>query len=105
MEKKRDNTQQLVLQSVNTKCLRLYSLYLSKIFSFNNFDYNVIFLPKRRKLITFLKSPHVNKKAQEHFQLTKSKIVFKIKSNFHIGVSLLLNKPSTIKIKLILKGR
>jgi len=35
-----------------------------------------IFLPKKEKLFVILKSPHVNKKAKEHFKLFKHSRLF-----------------------------
>jgi len=39
-------------------------------------------LPKKTKKFTLLKSPHVNKKAKEHFQIVTNKRMFFLISNF-----------------------
>lgn len=90
----------LRLESTNKKCLTLYIKYLINIFFFNKIQFKHFFLKKSKK-ITFLKSPHVFKKAKEHFELIKHIAVFYFKSNNNITKLLLINKPSTIKIKLI----
>lgn len=96
---------QLILYSINKKCIKLYTLYLIKVFNLKRLVFSVNFLPKKRKIITFLKSPHVNKKAQEHFCLIRYKILFNITKSTFLNEEFLLNKPNSIKVKLILKGR
>jgi small subunit ribosomal protein S10 len=57
-------------------------------------------IPPRKKLITLLKSPHVNKKAREQFHFTSYKIVLYIKVPLTTKLLklLLLNKPKFIKV-------
>ena len=90
----------LRLESTNKKCLSLYIKYLINIFFFNKIKFKLFFLKKKKK-ITFLKSPHVFKKAKEHFEFIKHIAVFYFNSNNNITKILLKNKPSTIKVKFV----
>lgn len=60
----------------------------------------VIYLPKKKKKITLLKSPHVHKKAQEHFiSITYSVLIFcKNKITYKY---LFLNLPSMLLLKIM----
>ena len=90
----------LRLESTNKKCLTLYVKYLVNIFYFNKIKFKLFFL-KKKKTLTFLKSPHVFKKAKEHFEITKHIANLSFHSSNNITKFLLINKPSTIKIKLV----
>jgi len=46
------------------------------------FEIISVALPKKTKRFTLLKSPHVNKKAKEHFQILTNKRVFFLVSHF-----------------------
>jgi ribosomal protein S10 len=52
----------LVLKSVNLKTLILYKNFLIKLFDKLNIKKKFLFLPKKKKIITLIKSPHVKKK-------------------------------------------
>jgi len=64
----------------------------------------MIRLPLKKKKITLLKSPHVYKKAKEHFEICCFKTTFLIKmSDIQIPCVkyLVFNKPKTLNLKLI----
>lgn len=90
----------LKLESINKKCLYLYTYFILKIFSIKNYKYKINFLPIKKKKITFLKSPHVFKRSKEHFELKKYKINININTSFDTIKNVLINKPNTIKTKL-----
>lgn len=95
----------LKLKSVNKESLILYKTFLINILEKQNIKFNLIFLPKKKKKITLLKSPHVYKKAREQFEIIKYSLLLNIKSyiNSKLFNILITNKPSTIILKIIKK--
>jgi ribosomal protein S10 len=93
------------LESADSKILSLYTKFLLKILVLANVDTQIIYLPQKIKRLTFLKSPHVFKKAKEHFQLTKSSVVLLCSVNIESLKPFLLNRPNTVKIKIFYEKR
>ena len=92
----------LKLKSLNKEILITYQTYILKVLEKINTKYSIINLPTKIKKITVLKSPHVYKKAREQFQISIFKTTLNISTiNSYFIKHLLLNKPSTIKIKII----
>ena len=92
----------LKLKSLDKQSLTKYYLFIKKITSILKINFiKVINLPTKQKRIALLKSPHVNKKAQQHFDLTifKKFIYFKDLNKKHLTL-LLLNKPKHIKLEI-----
>jgi ribosomal protein S10 len=93
---------ELKIKSVD-KNIKYYCHFISKLLKNLNIEYNLINLPKKVKRITLLKSPHVNKKAMEHFEIRIYKVLIKISNpniNLRILKLLVLNKPKFIKLSL-----
>ena len=93
---------ELKIKSVD-KNIKYYCYFISKLLKNLNIKYNLINLPKKIKRITLLKSPHVNKKAMEHFEIRIYKVLIKISNpniNLKILKLLVLNKPKFIKLSL-----
>jgi ribosomal protein S10 len=90
--------------AINYKLLKIYSKFLINLLNKLNIEYNFFNLPIKKKLLTFLKSPHIYKKAVEHFEIKKFSLLFVLKNlkNFSIFSSLFLNKPHGIKFKVLL---
>lgn len=86
------------LITTNLEILKYYINFLQKGGVLN--IEKVIYLPKKKKRITLLKSPHVHKKAQEHFiSITYSALILcKNKTAYKY---LFLNVPSMLLIKII----
>jgi small subunit ribosomal protein S10 len=61
----------------------------------------VIFLPKKIKTFTLLKSPHVNSKAKEHFKIEKYQRLIYLKTSLVVLKSLLERLPNDILLKII----
>lgn len=91
------------LKALDKRSLTIYKNFIELIFKKLNVNFSIIYLPKKIKRITLLKSPHVYKKSKEQFQITVFKLFIKIKSkiNFDVLKYVLLNKSSLIKIKLL----
>jgi ribosomal protein S10 len=80
-----------------------YILFLTKILTILKLKFSIIFLPKKNSRFALLKSPHVNKKAQEHFETNKFKTLVRIFNKHHnqnFLSLLLLNKPKFIKVQV-----
>lgn len=43
-----------------------------------NKTHNSVMLPKKKKRFTLIRSPHVNKKSKEHFQLVKCRRLYTV---------------------------
>ena len=91
----------LIIKSTN-KGINIYSTFLISIFKKLKIQYKYIQTPILKKRITILKSPHVNKKAREQFELNIFKKILIIQSKIELKVLkfIILNKPKFIKLKL-----
>ena len=81
----------------------LYTNYIKKILEKAKIQYKFFNLPIKNKKITLLKSPHVNKKAREQFEIKKYKSLIQIKEakmDENLFKLILLNKPKYIKLNL-----
>lgn len=79
----------------------LYQKFLKNIFKTFQFNYLVIQIPSIRKIKTFLKSPHVNKKAKENFNLVIHKFKLRLSINYTVIKLLRYNVPKNIHLKII----
>ena len=91
-----------VLKSYSQETLSLYINYLNIISSKLNLTFSTFNLPKKRKVITLLKSPHVNKKAKEQFEIKyfKTLIFFDKGINIKIIKNILANRPKSVHLKI-----
>ena len=82
---------------------KLSILYLIKVIylSFSNMDFSLINLPRKKRRITLLKAPHVNKKAKEHYELIcySRLLVLSNISNKQL-IIFLKQIPNNIRVKL-----
>lgn len=95
----------ITIHSINKKILELYCLFLKKIFKTLEIKINFINIPSRTQKISLLKSPHVYKKAFEHFNLKKYKKICFIKNcknlqQKSIIFALMQNKVKNLKTKI-----
>jgi small subunit ribosomal protein S10 len=90
------------IKSLDQASILLYKKFITKIILKLNFPFTTSNMPNKKKRVTLLKSPHVNKKAREQFQVTTYKTCFEIESAVHIRILkyIILNKPKTVKISL-----
>lgn len=94
-----------------SSCPKSLSRYISLIEkTFQEFEivYSRVNLPKRKQRVTLLKSPHVNKKAKEQFEIRIYKVVFFIRRqqfNSSIITQGLLNRPLNVDMSVkVLEG-
>lgn len=97
---------QLNIQTLNINSFNVYKHFLEKSFKLLNFKYTFFILPKEKKRITLLRSPHVNKTSREQFEIHYYKGIFQIDTfnNNMILNWLLCNKPSTVQTKIKFKS-
>lgn len=88
------------LKSIDIKILLFYKVFIIDILNTLNISYKTVNIPKKVKKMTLLKSPHVCKRAKEHFQLVTHKTLIIINSflSTQILTSLLYNKPKGLKL-------
>ena len=73
----------LTIKSTNNG-VNVYITFLLSILKKLNIKYKYIQLPLSRKRLTLIKSPHVNKKAREQFELQIFKKTIIIYSNINL---------------------
>lgn len=90
------------IKSLDQESILLYKNFISETMSKLNLPFTISNMPNKKKRITLLKSPHVNKKAREQFQITSYKTSFEIKSVINIKILkyMILNKPKMVKVSL-----
>ena len=95
---------QLKIKSLNNQILKIYKKLLEKKLLKVKINYTVFCLPKKKKRITLLKSPHVNKSAREQFEIKQYSCLFGFKclslKDIKLVENLLINKPNTVSLKL-----
>jgi ribosomal protein S10 len=87
--------------STSSKILNLYKKFLKNLFLILKKKIKIISQPTLRKIKTFLKSPHVNKRAKENFELKFFK--FKLHTNLTISQVKIFryNVPKNIHLKIL----
>lgn len=96
----------LKIKSLDRVSLDMYLFYLKSQLQRFKASSSLLNLPSRRKLITLLKSPHVNKTALEQFSLeTHSAIVVinSLEAKLFLKF-ILLNKPKHLNIVIETSG-
>lgn len=90
---------QIKLKSLNKESITFYKFFIKKVFNSLNVNFKCVDLPNKKKRITLLKSPHVNKSAREQFQITMYKSLIKIEDRIALNQLklIILNKPKTVK--------
>ncbi len=107
VNKKIETQFKIQLKSIDKKSLYFFLHLLKKVFEKTNISYSNVNLPIKKKILTLLKSPHVNKAAREQFELRvyKSILIIKSKVSYEFVKVLFKNKPQTINIMIKQLGR
>jgi ribosomal protein S10 len=58
----------------------------------------IVVLPRKRKKFVFIRSPHVNKKSKEHFQILKHKRLYFVTISSDALKIFLLKAPNDVNI-------
>lgn len=93
----------LTLSSTQKQLLFLYKIFVTKLLNKLNIKYTIKYKPLRNKRLTVLKSPHIHKKAQEHFEINYYTLFIKFHTNLNILNYFYLNKPAGLYIKIKIK--
>ena len=72
----KDKNLKITIKTFNLNVLNLYLFFLKKVFHRLGTEFSIFFLPIKRKRITLLKSPHVNKTAREQFEIKHYKLLY-----------------------------
>ncbi len=91
----------IVLSAPSKDAIDNYINLISK--TINQTSIKIVWLPKKKSRITLLKSPHVNKRAKEHFEMNtyKAKLTFSSNNQFEQRNLMFLQKPAFVQIKTI----
>lgn len=91
----------IIINSSSKKSLVLYIKFLTIIFNRLNLNFSIFSSPTTKKRITLLKSPHVYKKAKEHFEIKNFQTILSF--DFSIETKslkyILVNKPKSITMQ------
>lgn len=92
----------LKIYSSNNKQLDVFILFVKKLLSHTQTQFRFIKLPTKKKRLNLLRSPHVYKKSQEHFEINTFKGCFIINQKYkpQLLSILSINKSELIKIKI-----
>jgi len=93
---------QIKVKSLNKQSALLYQTFLKSILEKRNIKFSVFNLPLKRKRITLLKSPHVNKSSREQFEIKFYSYILQTdkKLNSYVFKLLFLNKPKSVSLFL-----
>jgi ribosomal protein S10 len=91
----------LVYSSTSKNLLNFYKKFLILNLKQLMFKYLIISMPQKKKFKTFLKSPHVNKRAKENFNLIIYKFKLHTSFTFSYLKTLRFNVPKNIHLKII----
>jgi len=92
----------IIFKSLDKKTLVIYLFFIKYLLKkFNITPISTVHLPTAKRRITLLKSPHVNKKAQEQFEIKVFSKAIIIKNCFKKNIIkyILINKPKNLKLK------
>jgi ribosomal protein S10 len=87
----------IAVSSHNLDSLKKIDHCLKKV----NCENKKIFLPKKKKIFTLLRSPHVNSKSKEHFKLETYRRLFYLKISLSSLKYFLENLPNDLHIKIV----
>lgn len=94
----------LNIKSLDKLILQLYIKFLKILFLKLGVKKIIcVFMPKKKKRVTILRSSHVHKKSREQFQITCYKACIFVKSSYILKILhyLLINKPKNVKISIL----
>jgi ribosomal protein S10 len=94
----------LVYKSLSKKSLYSYKDFLE--INLNKFvnDFTIIPLPKKKRKVVLLKSPHVNKKAKEAFEIVYYKFMIILNLDLKNLQIIRSNVPNLLHLKCFIKN-
>jgi len=93
---------QLKIKSLSQESLNLYKEFLKITLKKININFSLFNLPTKKKRITLLKSPHINKSSREQFEIKYFNTIIQVKSilNPNLLKILLINKPKIVTVSI-----
>ena len=93
---------QLKIKSLSQDSLNLYKEFLKITLKKININFSLFNLPTKKKRITLLKSPHVNKSSREQFEIKYFNTIIQVKNilNPNLLKILLINKPKVVTVSI-----
>lgn len=93
---------QINIKTFDFNSLILFAHFIKKILIYLDIKYSFFDLRKKKKRITLLKSPHINKMSREQFEIKYYHFCLQINSYLKKPLLkwILFNKPSTLQIKV-----
>lgn len=88
------NTYHLKISTSNLSTLCFVKTIILSFFP----TFKVIFLPRKQKKFVFIRSPHVNSKSKEHFQITKYQRLYIVNSSSESLNAFLSKIPNDLNI-------
>jgi len=93
----------LTFSSTQKQLLLLYKIFVTKLLNKLNIKYTIKNKSLQKKRLTLLKSPHIHKKAQEHFEINYYTLFIKFSTTVNILNYFYLNKPAGLYLKIKIK--
>ena len=94
----------IVLKSFNYKNLeRISNSCLERVKKEENIEFSLTRLPKKKRKITLIKSPHVHKKSREQFEMTTYKRLILLKGPKEVLTSIIKDSISNNKLSFYFK--
>lgn len=90
----------LVFSSSDIELLKTIKINLEA----SSMSYSWITLPKKRKRFTLLRSPHVNNKSKEHFEIVVYRRLLKFCVTYWELKNFIKNLPTTVRVKITVAG-
>ena len=95
---------QISIKSLSKKSLDLFNTFLFNCLKALNFNFCFSILPVKKRVITLLKSPHVNKTSKEQFEIKLFHSIFIVEeikiSEIENLKCLFINKPKSVEIQI-----
>lgn len=91
---------QIIVKSYSKIALVLYLNYLKTLLSKGGIFFSSFSFPMKRKRITLLKSPHVNKKSKEQFEIKSFKTVLFLNNSLSLDTvkNITMNRPKCVSL-------
>jgi small subunit ribosomal protein S10 len=83
----------------STSMLSSFLIIKNLLSSFQCF-FKVVMLPKKKKRFTLIRSPHVNKKSKEHFEIAKHQRLYQVNLTPQELQTFLFRVPNDLEIRV-----
>jgi ribosomal protein S10 len=90
------------IKSASNQDLTNYNFFICKLIEYVGIQYRIVNMPKRRRRVTLLRSPHVYKKSKEQFEFRLHTTSIFLKGNLDLIKlkTILYNPPKSVLISI-----